>query len=65
MFYGYTHGIFYDHLAPFVFTWYIFSGSGIMPQEKSGNPGYLCVCFPHHPVSLLNFPSERKSKGTK
>jgi hypothetical protein len=29
-------GIFNDH---FVFIWYIFSGFGIMYQEKSGNPG--------------------------
>jgi hypothetical protein len=31
-------GIFYDYLAHFVFIWYIFSGFGIMYQEKSGNP---------------------------
>jgi hypothetical protein len=30
---------FYDHLVHFVFIWYIFSGVGIMYQEKSGNPG--------------------------
>jgi hypothetical protein len=29
----------YDHLAHFVFIWYIFSSFGIMYQEKSGNPG--------------------------
>jgi hypothetical protein len=33
-----TFGIFYDHLVQFVFIWYIFSGFGIMHQEKSGNP---------------------------
>jgi hypothetical protein len=33
-----TFGIFYDHLVIFVFVWYIFSGVGIMNQEKSGNP---------------------------
>jgi hypothetical protein len=33
-----TFGIFYDHLVHFVFIWYIFSGFGIMHQEKSGNP---------------------------
>jgi hypothetical protein len=33
-----TFVIFYDHLAHFVFIWYIFSGFGIMYQEKSGNP---------------------------
>jgi hypothetical protein len=30
-------GIFCDNLANFVFIWYIFSGFGIMYQEKSGN----------------------------
>jgi hypothetical protein len=41
-----TLGIFFDHLANFVFIWFIFSsfGSffssfGITHQEKSGNPG--------------------------
>jgi hypothetical protein len=33
-----TFGIFYDHLAHCVFIWYIFSGFGVMHQEKSGNP---------------------------
>jgi hypothetical protein len=33
-------GIFYDHLVHFVFIWCIFSGFGIMYQEKSGNPGW-------------------------
>jgi hypothetical protein len=33
-----TFGIFYDHLVHFVLIWYIFSGFGIMYQEKSGNP---------------------------
>jgi hypothetical protein len=28
----------YNHLVHFVFIWYIFSGFGIMHQEKSGNP---------------------------
>jgi hypothetical protein len=28
-----------------VFIWYIFSGFGILCQEKSGNPGMdVCVC---------------------
>jgi hypothetical protein len=31
-------GIFYDHLAHFVFIWCIVSGLGIMYQGKSGNP---------------------------
>jgi hypothetical protein len=30
--------IFYGHLVHFVFIWYIFSGFGVMNQEKSGNP---------------------------
>jgi hypothetical protein len=33
-----TFGIFYDHLVHFEFVWYIFSGFGIVYQEKSGNP---------------------------
>jgi hypothetical protein len=33
-----TLGVFYDPLVHFVFIWYIFSGFGIMCQEKSGNP---------------------------
>jgi hypothetical protein len=33
-----TFKIFYDHLVHFVFNWYIFSGFGIVQQEKSGNP---------------------------
>jgi hypothetical protein len=32
-----TFGIFNDHLVHFVFIWYIFSGFGIMNNEKSGN----------------------------
>jgi hypothetical protein len=32
-----TFGIFYNHWLHFVFTWYIFSGFGIMHQEISGN----------------------------
>jgi hypothetical protein len=34
-----TLGTVYDYLVHFVFIWYIFSGFGIMYQEKSGNPG--------------------------
>jgi uncharacterized membrane protein len=33
-----TFGIFYYYLVLFVFIWYIFSGFGIVYQEKSGNP---------------------------
>jgi hypothetical protein len=36
-----TYGIFYDILIHFVFIGHIFSGFGIMHQEKSGNPGYI------------------------
>jgi hypothetical protein len=32
--------IFYDHSAHCVLFWYIFSGFGVVHQEKSGNPGY-------------------------
>jgi hypothetical protein len=39
-----TFGIFQDHMVPFVFIWYIFSGFGIMYQEKSGNTG---LAFAH------------------
>jgi hypothetical protein len=31
--------VFYDHLVHFLLIWFIFSGFGIMYQEKSGNPG--------------------------
>jgi hypothetical protein len=34
-----TFEIVYEHLVHFVFIWYIFSGFGIIHQEKSGNPG--------------------------
>jgi hypothetical protein len=30
-----TLGIFYDHIVHFVLIWYIFSGLGIMYQEKA------------------------------
>jgi hypothetical protein len=33
-----TFGKLYDHLVPLVFIRYIFSGFGIMYQEKFGNP---------------------------
>jgi hypothetical protein len=36
-----TFGISYDHLVHFAFCWYIFSGFGIVFQEKSGNPDSL------------------------
>jgi hypothetical protein len=40
IFYGHLeYGIFYDHLVHYVLIWYIFSGFGIMYQEKSGNHG--------------------------
>jgi hypothetical protein len=31
-------GTFCDHLVHFVLLWYIFSGFGILYQQKSGNP---------------------------
>jgi hypothetical protein len=34
-------GDIYDHLAQFVFIWYIFSGLGKIFQQKSGNPATL------------------------
>jgi hypothetical protein len=34
-----TFGIFFNHLVHFVFVWYVFSGFGMMYQEKSGNSG--------------------------
>jgi ABC-type polysaccharide/polyol phosphate export permease len=36
--------IFYDLMVHFVFIWYIFSGFGIMYQEKSGNPALDMKC---------------------
>jgi hypothetical protein len=44
-----TFGTFYDHLVHFVFIWYIFSGFGIMYQEKSDNPD-----FPSHQRFFLS-----------
>jgi hypothetical protein len=38
-----TFWISYDHLVHFLFIVYIFSGFGIMHQEKSGNPGVDAV----------------------
>jgi hypothetical protein len=35
-----TFEILFDQLVHFVFIWDIFSGFGIMHQEKSGNPGF-------------------------
>jgi hypothetical protein len=48
-------GIFHGHLGYFmtvwyvmyVFTWYIFSGFGIMYQEKSGNSGQFALINDH------------------
>jgi hypothetical protein len=39
-----TFGIFKDHMVHFVFIWYIFSGFGIINQEKSGNPTFDVRC---------------------
>jgi hypothetical protein len=49
-------GKFYDHMVHFVFIWYIFSGLGIMHQEKSGNPDV------HKPQPNLNCTFDSKSK---
>jgi hypothetical protein len=50
-------GIFYVHLVHFVFIWYIFSGFGIMHQEKSGNPAdattFLRKFEPHLKLLLV------------
>jgi hypothetical protein len=46
-FFIWRFGIFYDPLVHFVFIWYIFSGFGIMYQEKSGNPAKESFLFPH------------------
>jgi hypothetical protein len=40
-----TFGIFCDHLVNFALIRYIFSGFGIMYQEKSGNPGVGCIAI--------------------
>jgi hypothetical protein len=55
-----TLGIFYDHIVHFVLIWYIFSGLGIMYQEKSGNPGTL-VC-PLSSGSIKAKPVFRRKK---
>jgi hypothetical protein len=47
-----TLGIFYDHLARFMFIWYIFSRFGIMCQEKSGNPAFGAA-----PVPVSSWPA--------
>jgi hypothetical protein len=38
-------GIVYDHLAQFVFIWYIFSGFGNMHQEKIWQPCFYRACM--------------------
>jgi hypothetical protein len=35
--------IYYCHLVYFVVVWYIFPRFGILYEEKSGNPGQVCV----------------------
>jgi hypothetical protein len=41
---------FFDHLAHCMFNWYIFSGFGVMRQEKSGNPdSFLKIFFQTSP----------------
>jgi hypothetical protein len=36
-----TFGLFYDHFGTYCYIWYIFSGNGIMFNEKSGSPALL------------------------
>jgi hypothetical protein len=38
--YFWPFGIFYGHLRYFITIWCIFSGFGVMHQEKSGNPEF-------------------------
>jgi hypothetical protein len=57
-----TSVIFYDHLVDFVFSWYVFSGLGIMCQEKSGNPGHMAVGYS---ILYLIIPCEVSPVGQK
>jgi hypothetical protein len=58
-------GIFYDHSVHFVFIWYIFSGFGIMHQEKSGSPRSVLATLrflasaTHCPILHCVFPFDR------
>jgi hypothetical protein len=55
-------GIFYDHLVPFMFIWYIFSGFGIMYQEKSGDPAKKPRgCRPSRDVIGRAFASKKRN----
>jgi hypothetical protein len=53
-----TLGIFYEHLVHFMLILYIFSGFGIMYQEKSGNPGLECRTN-QDPILRLRFTTPR------
>jgi hypothetical protein len=48
-------GIFYDHLVHSVFILYIFSGFGIIYQEKSGNPETTYTHRAHAPSCRSNW----------
>jgi hypothetical protein len=48
-----TFGIFYDNFLHFVFIWYIFSGFGMLYQEKSGNPGMPSIVAMEKPLDIL------------
>jgi hypothetical protein len=43
IFYGHLGYCIHGHLVHLMFIWYIFSGFGIMYQDKSGNPGVHAV----------------------
>jgi hypothetical protein len=43
-------GKIYDHLVHLMFIWYIFSGLGIMHQEKSDYPGLENVLSERIPI---------------
>jgi hypothetical protein len=48
-----SFGTFCVLLVHFVFFWYIFSGFGIMHQEKSGNPGAWTFFVPSNHDCML------------
>jgi hypothetical protein len=67
-----TFGIFYDRLVHFVLIWYIFSGFGIMYQEKSYSPEldpkrvrwsrFFVHVFPAENIFALKFSRRLKRK---
>jgi hypothetical protein len=55
-------GTFCIHLVHFVFIWYIFSGFGIMYQEKSGDPAKKPRgCRPSRDVIGRAFASKKRN----